>query len=81
LQVGEETWTTQKDGSGVAKVVPPECCLRVIRARGGANVALPVGGPDRPQVGVEFGVPVYQDLNGIQLPEDWRLSVSLGHTF
>lgn len=47
----------------------------------GANVALPVGGPDRPQVGVEFGVPVYQDLNGIQLPEDWRLSVSLGHTF
>lgn len=47
----------------------------------GANVALPVGGGDRPQIGIEVGVPLYQDLNGIQLPESWRASVSLGHTF
>ena len=47
----------------------------------GANVALPLAGPDRPQLGIEAGIPVYQNLNGIQLPEDWRLSVSLGKTF
>lgn len=47
----------------------------------GANIALPFGGHDRPQVGVEFGIPVYQDLNGIQLAEDWRASVALSKTF
>ena len=47
----------------------------------GANVALPLGGAMRPQIGIEAGVPFYQDLNGIQLPEDWRLSVSLSQTF
>lgn len=47
----------------------------------GANIALPFGGSERPQIGVEFGVPLYQDLNGIQLPEDWRVSVALSHTF
>lgn len=47
----------------------------------GANVALPFGGHERPQVGVELGVPVYQKLNGIQLPEDWRASISLSRTF
>lgn len=48
---------------------------------GGVNVALPVGGPRKPQIGIEAAVPVYQDLNGVQLPEDWRLSVSLSRTF
>lgn len=47
----------------------------------GANVALPFGGQDRPQIGVEVGVPLYQDLNGIQLPEAWRASVALSKTF
>ncbi|QKG72090.1 transporter [Erythrobacter mangrovi] len=47
----------------------------------GANIALPFGGRDRPQIGVEFGVPLFQDLNGVQLPEDWRASVALTKTF
>ena len=47
----------------------------------GANIALPVGGRHRPQVGMEVGVPLYQDLNGIQLPDDWRASLSLSQTF
>jgi hypothetical protein len=47
----------------------------------GANIALPVRGRHRPQVGMEVGVPLYQDLNGIQLPEDWRASLSLSQTF
>lgn len=47
----------------------------------GANIALPVSGRHRPQIGMEVGVPLYQDLNGIQLPEDWRASLSLSQTF
>ncbi|MEZ5680447.1 MAG: hypothetical protein R3E14_04035 [Erythrobacter sp.] len=47
----------------------------------GANLALPVSGRDRPQIGVEIGLPLYQDLNGIQLAEDWRASLSLSKTF
>lgn len=47
----------------------------------GLNALLPVGGANRPQIGVELGVPLYQDLNGIQLPEDWRLAISIGRTF
>jgi hypothetical protein len=30
---------------------------------------------------MEVGVPLYQDLNGIQLPEDWRASLSLSQPF
>ena len=52
-----------------------------VRAAIGANVALPFGGRNRPQLGAEFGVPIYQNLNGIQLPEKWRLALSLGKTF
>lgn len=47
----------------------------------GLNWRLPVGGRMRPQLGVEFTLPVYQDLNGIQLPRDWRMAVSLTKTF
>lgn len=47
----------------------------------GANIALPISGPNRPQIGVEIGIPLYQNLNGIQLAEDVRMSVSLSHTF
>jgi hypothetical protein len=53
----------------------------VVLAALGANVVLPTGGAMRPQIGIEAGVPVYQDLNGIQLPEDWRLNVSISQTF
>lgn len=47
----------------------------------GLNWRMPTGGAMPPQLGVEFSVPVYQDLNGIQLPRDWRMSVSLAKTF
>lgn len=47
----------------------------------GLNLALPLGGSKPAQLGVEAAVPVYQDLNGVQLPEDWRLSLSLSKTF
>lgn len=47
----------------------------------GINWLLPTGGSRSPQLGVEAGVPLWQDLNGIQLPQDWRLSVALTNTF
>ncbi len=53
----------------------------IVSAGLGVNVLLPVGNAQRPQLGVEFAVPVHQDLNGIQLPRDWSLSVSLAKTF
>ncbi|ANU07088.1 transporter [Paraurantiacibacter namhicola] len=47
----------------------------------GINYALPFGGPDRPQIGLEAGVPLYQDLNGIQAPDQWRMALSLTKAF
>lgn len=47
----------------------------------GMNLALPFNGAKPPQVGVEMAVPLYQNLNGIQLPENWRLSLSLSKAF
>lgn len=47
----------------------------------GLNWLLPVGGAQRPQVGAEFSVPLHQDLNGIQAPQDWRLALSLSREF
>ena len=47
----------------------------------GLNLALPFRGPKPPQLGFEASVPLYQNLNGIQLPEDWRLSLSISKTF
>ncbi|AKM10504.1 transporter [Croceicoccus naphthovorans] len=46
----------------------------------GANWLLPVG-ERAPQLSAEFALPVHQDLNGVQLPQDWRLSVGLSQTF
>lgn len=46
----------------------------------GMNVALPVSGVGNPQIGVEAGLPIYQDLNGVQLPEQWRIGVTLNTT-
>lgn len=53
----------------------------MVRAGLGLNLALPVGGAKRPQVGAELSAPLYQDLNGIQLPESWRLSLALSQAF
>lgn len=47
----------------------------------GLNWLVPVPAEHRPQLGAEFALPLYQDLNGIQMPQDWRLSVSLSQTF
>ncbi|WP_144098109.1 transporter [Croceicoccus sediminis] len=47
----------------------------------GANWFLPVGQAKHPQLSAEFAVPVHQKLNGIQLPQDWRVSVGLSQTF
>jgi hypothetical protein len=51
--------------------------LRVL----GLNWLLPVGMSRRPQLSAELGVPIYQDVNGIQLPRDWRLSLGISQIF
>ena len=53
----------------------------VVRAGIGLNWRLPIGTAGRPQLSSEFAVPVYQDLNGIQTPEKWRLALGLLQTF
>lgn len=34
-----------------------------------------------PQLGIEFGAPLYQRLNGVQLPQRWQVSVGAKHFF
>lgn len=46
----------------------------------GLNWLLPLGAR-APQLSGEIAVPVYQDLNGIQVPQDWRLSIGLSRNF
>lgn len=53
----------------------------VLEAGLGLNWRLPTGGKHRPQLGAEVLAPLYQDLNGIQPPRDWRLAISLAQTF
>lgn len=47
----------------------------------GLNWLLPVATSRRPQLGAEFALPIYQDLNGIQAPQDWRFSLAISQTF
>jgi len=47
----------------------------------GVNWLLPLASGNRPQLGAELAVPLYQNLNGIQAPQDWRVSVSLSQAF
>jgi hypothetical protein len=47
----------------------------------GLNWLLPVGGPRRPQLSGELSVPLHQDLNGIQAPQDWRFTLGISQTF
>lgn len=47
----------------------------------GLNWLLPVARAQRPQLGAEIAVPIYQNLNGIQAPQDWRFSLALSQTF
>ncbi|WP_137679422.1 transporter [Aurantiacibacter suaedae] len=53
----------------------------VISAAFGVNWRLPLANRRGPQLGAEMAVPIHQRLNGIQLPRDWRLSLSLAQTF
>jgi hypothetical protein len=46
----------------------------------GLNWLLPVGGRV-PRLSAELGVPIYQDVNGIQLPRDWRFSLGISQIF
>jgi hypothetical protein len=47
----------------------------------GFNWLLPVASEHRPQLGAEIAVPLYQNLNGIQAPQNWRFSLALSQTF
>ncbi len=47
----------------------------------GLNWLLPVGGSRRPQLSGELSVPLHQDLNGIQAPQDWRFTFGISQTF
>ena len=47
----------------------------------GLNWRPPLKGAFRPEIGVELGMPIYQKLNGIQAPQDWRLSTAIRRTF
>jgi hypothetical protein len=53
----------------------------VVNAGFGLNWLLPVASGNRPQLGAELAVPLYQDLNGIQAPQDWRFSLALSQAF
>jgi hypothetical protein len=53
----------------------------VVAAGVGLNWLLPAGGMNKPQLSGEFSVPLYQDLNGIQAPQDWRFTLGLSRTF
>jgi hypothetical protein len=46
----------------------------------GLNWLLPVASARRPQLGAEFAVPLYQNLNGIQAPQDFRFSLALSQS-
>jgi hypothetical protein len=42
----------------------------------------PMPGMERgPQLGIELGIPLYQKVNGVQLPQKWQLSAAVRHFF
>jgi hypothetical protein len=47
----------------------------------GLNWKPSVGMARGPQLGIEFGVPLYQRVNGIQLPQKWQLSAGVRQFF
>lgn len=53
----------------------------VVSAGLGLNWLMPVGGARKPQLSGEISVPLHQNLNGIQAPQDWRFSLGLSQTF
>ena len=53
----------------------------VVAAGFGLNWLLPVAGSSKPQLSSELSVPLYQDVNGIQAPQDWRFTLGLSQAF
>ena len=53
----------------------------MVAAGFGLNWLLPVAGSSKPQLSSELSVPLYQDLNGIQAPQDWRFTLGLSQAF
>lgn len=53
----------------------------VVTAGLGLNWLLPVSGGRSPQLGAELAMPLYQNVNGIQAPQDWRVSLALTQAF
>jgi hypothetical protein len=47
----------------------------------GLNWEPTIGGKRGPQLGVELGVPLYQNVNGVQLPQRWQLSAGIKQFF
>jgi hypothetical protein len=53
----------------------------IVAAGFGLNWLLPVAGSGKPQLSGEVSVPLYQDLSGIQAPQDWRFTLGLSQAF
>lgn len=47
----------------------------------GLNWEPTIGNKRGPQLGVELGVPLYQNVNGVQLPQRWQLSAGIKQFF
>jgi len=47
----------------------------------GLNWEPTIDGRRGPQLGVELGVPLYQNVNGVQLPQRWQLSAGIRQFF
>lgn len=47
----------------------------------GLNWEPMIGEKRGPQLGVELGIPLYQNLNGVQLPQRWQLSAGIRQFF
>lgn len=54
---------------------------KTVSAALGLNWQPPLRGSFRPELGIEASVPLYQNLNGIQAPQDWRVSTAIRQTF
>jgi hypothetical protein len=53
----------------------------LVAAGFGLNWLLPLAAAGKPQLSGEVTVPLYQDLNGIQAPQDWRFTLGVSQTF
>ncbi|MCL6729002.1 hypothetical protein [Sphingomonas hankyongi] len=47
----------------------------------GLNWEPTIGSRRGPQLGIEVGVPLYQNVNGVQLPQRWQLSAGIKQFF